>query len=244
MQVLIIAAGKGTRLRDLSFSKPLAPLLELPLLSQVMNRYRKAGINDFVIVGGWEGEKLQAFLKDYQQEHSRDSSPLNIKYLHMHNWEGGNGLSALRAKGEIKAPFLLGMCDHVLHPNLITGMINYKMAEDCQVALGIDYQIKNPHNDIDDATKVKCQNGLIDEIGKELSVYDAFDTGIFKCRAGFFTALKQSAEKGDESLSGGMRLLAIEKKAAIVDVTNNLWIDVDDNIAHEKAKCLINSGQL
>ena len=54
MKALIIAAGEGKRIRDVSknLPKPLTPLLGLSLIERVILSAKSAGINDFVIVLG------------------------------------------------------------------------------------------------------------------------------------------------------------------------------------------------
>ena len=56
MKCLIIAAGRGNRLASNGESKPLVPLLGLPLIERTILTARKGGINDFYVVTGYEGE--------------------------------------------------------------------------------------------------------------------------------------------------------------------------------------------
>jgi len=50
MKCLIIAAGKGSRLKKISDSKPLTPILGVPLIERVIRSAIKAGANDFYVV--------------------------------------------------------------------------------------------------------------------------------------------------------------------------------------------------
>ncbi len=62
MKAIILAAGMGTRLGKYTQGKPKC-MLEFrgkPLLQWQVGALRKAGINDIVVVGGYEAEKLQA----------------------------------------------------------------------------------------------------------------------------------------------------------------------------------------
>jgi choline kinase len=88
--------------------------------------------------------------------------------------------------------------------------------------------MQNPHVDIDDVTKVYCQDGMITEIGKSISVFNAFDTGVFWCTNAIFDAIEKSiSENGDDSLSGGIRVLAAAKHMRSCDIGDRTWIDVD-----------------
>ena len=59
---VIIAAGQGTRLRKRGKCKPLIPLLGVPLIERIIRNASQSGINDFVIIVGYEADKLTAFL--------------------------------------------------------------------------------------------------------------------------------------------------------------------------------------
>jgi len=66
MKALILAAGRGERFRPFTDEspKPLIPLLGRPLIERVILAVREAGIKDLIIVTGYLGEKLRAFLDD------------------------------------------------------------------------------------------------------------------------------------------------------------------------------------
>jgi Predicted sugar nucleotidyltransferases len=68
---------------------------------------------------------------------------------------------------------------------------------------------------MDDATKVKTVDHEIELIGKDLSNYDGIDTGIFICNPVLFDVLEQSISKGDDGLSGGIKILAQRHKNEI-----------------------------
>jgi 1L-myo-inositol 1-phosphate cytidylyltransferase len=107
------------------------------------------------------------------------------------------------------------------------------------VILAVDSRIVNhPTADLDDVTKVRVEGGAIRDIGKELTEYNAFDTGIFLCTPALFGALEESFRDGDYSLSGGIRVLASRGKARVFDVGDALWIDVDDSPAYARAEAL------
>ncbi|VAV87829.1 hypothetical protein MNBD_ALPHA06-1178, partial [hydrothermal vent metagenome] len=59
---LIVAAGKGTRLKGLGDSKPLVTLAGVPLIEHAMHAAARNGVEQFVVVTGYQAEPLQAFL--------------------------------------------------------------------------------------------------------------------------------------------------------------------------------------
>jgi mannose-1-phosphate guanylyltransferase len=66
MKALILAAGKGTRLRPLTdyIPKPMVPLHGKPLLEWVMLQLRAYGIRDFVIAISYLAEQIENYFGD------------------------------------------------------------------------------------------------------------------------------------------------------------------------------------
>ncbi len=237
MKCLIVAAGTGSRLRDKGESKPLIMLAGSPLIERVIKNARIGGVREFVIVSGYRGEELRLFLDDLAMRE-------NLKINHVINdeWERPNGISVYVAHELIKGDFLLSMCDHLVDPEIISDIINHQVQDDT-VTLCVDYNITNPMIDMEDVTRLKCTADKISNIGKMIEDYNAFDTGIFKCTQIMFKALKASADKGDESISGAMNMLGAWGKARTFDIQGKLWLDVDDPAAFEKAQKLISQGK-
>jgi len=231
MKCLIIAAGQGRRLSAKGDSKPLIPLLGLPLIERVILTANKAGLTDFYVVTGYNGEKLRCFL-------DRFSLRRNIKITHITNeeWEKENGISVLKAKNMLEENFILLMSDHIFDESILVKLKDRKIADD-EVILVVDYNIKaNELVDVDDATKVIVKNNKIVDIGKNIKKYNAWDTGIFLCSPAIFSAIEESSGNDDASLTGGVRVLAKKGKAKILDVKDGFWIDVDDEGAFKKAE--------
>ena len=234
MKCLIIAAGEGSRLSHRGDSKPLVPLLELPLIERVILNAKGVGITDFYIVTGYNGEKLRNHLDQFAQ--NRD---LKITLLINNQWKKENGLSVLAAKKEINENFILLMSDHIFDKSILEDLMQENVA-DGEIILAVDYNLKNKIVDIDDVTKVLVDDkGRIVNIGKNIKEYNAYDTGIFLCSPAIFEALEESSDNGDTSLSAGIKILAKQKKSRVFDIKGKYWIDVDDENAFKKAENIL-----
>lgn len=66
MKVIIPVAGAGTKLRPHTYTQPkaLIPLAGKTILSIIIDQLREAGINDFVFIIGYLGEKIQDYVKE------------------------------------------------------------------------------------------------------------------------------------------------------------------------------------
>ncbi|MBA7517545.1 Bifunctional IPC transferase and DIPP synthase [subsurface metagenome] len=225
MKCLIIASGEGTRLVSKASLKPLAFLMGMPLIARVILLARKAGLDDFCVVTGYNGKRLSDYLKSFSKKRN-----IKITCLHNDEWKKENGISVLRAAGTINDNFILLMSDHIFNKNIIEILKNRKIHND-EVVLAIDSNIKrNKFVDKKDATKVFVKDKKILDIGKNLKEYNAYDTGIFLCTPAIFKAIEQSSKRGDTSLSGGIKLLAKRGKVKTCDIDGNYWIDVDDAV--------------
>jgi CDP-L-myo-inositol myo-inositolphosphotransferase len=90
---------------------------------------------------------------------------------------------------------------------------------------------------MEDVTRVKVKDGKILDIGKGLTDFNGFDTGIFLCTTAIFKALERSTKQdGDITLSGAVKILAAEGKAKTFEISGRFWIDVDDPAAFRRAE--------
>jgi CDP-L-myo-inositol myo-inositolphosphotransferase len=234
MKCLIIAAGKGSRLQQRGDSKPLVPILGVPLIERVIRTAMEAGAEEFYVVIGYQGERVRLFL-----ERLAERLAIRITPLVNDDWDKDNGLSVLKARGHLQDPFLLLMADHLFEPSLVRTMTTLTLPRE-EIALAVDSDICNPLVDMGDVTRVKMGDGKIHDISKELADFNGFDTGVFLCSPAIFRALEQSKENGDSSLSGAVRILAAKGHAKAIP-TSDFWIDVDDPQSFQKAeKALLN----
>ena len=65
MKAIIPVAGAGTKLRPLTYTQPkaLIPMAGKTILSVIIDQLREGGVDDFVFVIGYLGEKIQRYLE-------------------------------------------------------------------------------------------------------------------------------------------------------------------------------------
>lgn len=238
MKCLIVAAGQGTRLRGKGPVKPLIRLKGVALLERVVTRARTAGVEQFVVVTGYRGAQVREALDAMAAREG-----IGITHAVNENWERANGVSVLTAKPLLREPFLLTMCDHLVDADILRGLMSVAVQPQT-VTLAVDFNIRGSINDLEDVTRVKCQDGRIERVGKVIRDFNAIDTGVFLCTPIMFDALEASQAAGDDSISGAMNVLAQWDKARAFDIHNRLWLDVDDPVAFGKAEDLLEAGRL
>lgn len=233
LHALILAAGKGSRLQVKGPSKPLMPVLGVPLIERTLRPLNAAGIQDFHVVSGYLGENVRQFLDEL-------ATRIDVRIRHIENprWSEGNAISVLAAREYLSSdePFLLAMCDHLVEPRVIHELISHPPGTG-EVVLAVDRQLDNPLVDLADVTRVRSFDDKIIEIGKGLTEFDGFDIGFFSCTPALFDAIEQSIEaSADDSLSGAIQQLATQGKAQMLDASGRFWIDVDTPRAVSQAE--------
>ena len=235
---MIVAAGQGVRLRNGVELKPLVHLAGTPLIEHVVRRSRLAGIDEFVVVGGYKGAELRAALDGLSLRND-----VEITYVDNPEWQRANGVSLIQTRDYLDGAFVLTMCDHLFDPALLRGLLDAPRRPD-SVSLAVDYKITDAVHDPHDVTRVCCTDGRITSIGKHLDVFNCFDTGVFLCDRSMFGALAESQQGGDDSISGAMRVLAPRGAAFGHDIGDKRWIDVDDLAAFASAQSMLDAGLL
>jgi NDP-sugar pyrophosphorylase family protein len=233
MKALILAAGDGSRLRPLTdeIPKPLVPLEGVPLIERIVLSAKEAGINEFLVVLGYLGDRLKEELGNGKKHGVR------IEYVENGEWEKANGVSVYKAGQVLKENFILLMGDHIFDPRTLSIFKDFKIsAEEC--ALCVDYNIDDIF-DIDDATKVEVDDGKIRRIGKDLRRYNAMDTGMFLCSPYLFDVLEENIKKGRYSLSESIQTLADQDLMKAYDKKGSFWFDLDTTEDLERAKSLL-----
>ena len=230
--LVILAAGMGSRIRvaGQESPKPLVQVGGLPLLKRTILTARKAGVENFVVILGYERDLIKNVLCD-----DADLMSLKIDWVDHERFDLKNGVSVLQAQPYVDGEFFLTMADHVVDPSIYTHLNQCNFKGD--LALAVDYKIDDTF-DMDDATKVKVgSNNQIVEIDKSLTDFDAIDTGVFRCTPKLFSALDVFyKDHGDVSLSQGVKVLADQGKAYVVDIKKAWWQDVDDLSTRDEAE--------
>jgi len=222
---VILAAGKGTRLRAAGddLPKPLHTVGGVPLIKRTIRTLARAGVTRVVVVTGFGAELVQQALEQ-DPEYAR--AGVTIELAHNADFDKANGISVLVGGAALPGPFLLSMADHLYTP-AIAARVGAQDLDVADLYLATDPRIAQVL-DLDDATKVRSDGVRILEIGKAIPAYDRIDCGVFAVTRALLDALAQvRAETGDCSLTDGVRRLAQRGRARIADIGDEAWQDVD-----------------
>lgn len=120
MQVILLAAGKGRRLEPLTkiMSKPMAPILNVPILKRIFDSFYVAGIRDFIIVKSQEDEKIE----EYFDRHAPTDS--KIKFVDQIIVNGSAGAVTM-AEQLVNDNFIVSAGDSLMEDSFIEKFVSY-----------------------------------------------------------------------------------------------------------------------
>ncbi|MBI2338753.1 MAG: NTP transferase domain-containing protein [Deltaproteobacteria bacterium] len=237
-KALVIAAGSGSRLSqgENDIPKPLRKVAGLPLIKRIILSAKKAGITEFIVVVGYQKEKIiQALSRE--DLGGRPGLGVKIEFIENPEWQKSNGISVLAAREAIRENFVLLMSDHIFDPRTLERLRDVRLGANGAV-LAVDSNLGSVF-DMDDATKVLVEKDQVIAIDKKLSQYNAVDTGMFLATPDLFEALEEVKKEGDCSLSDGIRLLASRSRMGAFDIGDAYWQDVDTPTSLKQAEKIL-----
>ncbi len=217
---VVLLAGAGSRLSTARgpLPKPLVPVHGRPLIAYVLHALATVGVRTIHAVVGANADDVVRGAMECLPD------GLRLNRIDNPHWQMQNGVSVLCAASAIDRPFFLTMGDHLFEARILHRLLDIAARE--HLSLAVDRKIDGVF-DLDDATKVRTEGRAITAIGKDLSEFDAIDTGVFLCSPLVFTYFERAKVQGDCSLSSGVELMAREHKADAIDIGGAWWQDVD-----------------
>ncbi|MFH1874559.1 MAG: NTP transferase domain-containing protein [Pseudomonadota bacterium] len=221
MKALILAAGLGSRLGDLTNNKPkaLTKVAGKELISYVLDFLDHEQITQKAVVTGYQADKLKAYIQTHSAETQILFNP-NFKLGSIYTLE--TGLSFL------DDDFLLINVDHIYPKRMLTSILNK--------AHGITAICDFDRTLVADDMKIKLANNSLLNIKKTLTDYDGGYIGMTYCAAthiGIYKEAIQETKKihGDLApVEWVLQTLANKQhKISICDVSGFGWLEVDNN---------------
>ena len=168
MEMIIVAAGQGTRLRPLTNDKPkcMVEYNSKPIINYILEVAKECNIQDIAIVNGYKKEVLENHLRDK-----------NITFFTNHNFDTTNMVSTLfKAKEFMNDDIIISYADIIYKKEILDKLINSQDNFSVVVDEGWkelwSLRMENP---LDDAETLKVQDGNIVELGKKPNSYSEIE---------------------------------------------------------------------
>ncbi len=161
-KAIILAAGRGSRMKRLTAKKPkcLVMLKGKPLIEWQLNALRKGGIQDIALVSGYQAKKLQ---------------PFNLKTFNNPRWKKTNMVSSLMCADKWLSRYtcIISYSDIVYSEQAVKSLLKSKG----NVSISYDKNWfnlwkKRFNNPLDDAETFKIKNGVLLEIGNKTDKFE------------------------------------------------------------------------
>jgi len=230
MKAIILAAGKGTRLNGHDLKpKCLFEVGGQTLLARQVEALREAGINEIVIVLGFEAERI------------RDLYEHTASFVINSRFEDTSSLYSLwLAREHLRDGFVVLNCDVLFHPQLLTRLLSSPFED----ALLIDLVDKNNNHLGDEEMKIKLKDGLVVDISKDMepAEADGENVGIVKFSA---EGASRLVEEMDVLIASGRlrewaprAFLAFARRFPLhaISTAEYPWIEIDFPEDYRRAK--------
>jgi dTDP-glucose pyrophosphorylase len=214
LPVIIMAGGKGTRLKPLTnvLPKPLIPIGEKTFVEEIMDRFVACGCHNFYLSINYKAELIRYYFenlqnKDYCIEYFQEGKPLGTAgSLHLLN-------------GKIQSTFFVSNCDIIIDQDYheILKYHRENKNEITTVAALKNYSI--PYG-----TLTTRENGLLDRIEEKPEI-------VFKINTGFYILEPHLLNEIPENKFFHITYL-IEKlqqenrRVGVFPVSEKSWIDI------------------
>ncbi len=221
MKALILAAGFGSRLKQLTQDrhKVLINVGGAPLIDYPIRALMSLGVTDIGVVVGHRAEEVSDFLGDHY--------PF-VETIQNDNFDGGNAFSVLAGERFVgREPFLVCMGDHAVSAGIVSPLVT-QSEDDCILCVDYSASLSSQTND---ATRVLIDtHGYVERIGKELSRWNAIDTGVFRMTPDVFPVIRtlSSVHGTDVTMTDLVLRMGDEGEYfSTRDVSGSFWADVD-----------------
>lgn len=229
MQVVILAAGDGTRLAD-SQKRPkvLVEVAGLSLLERSLATMYELGVREFVVVTGYRGELVAEFISKNGLDRR-----YSITLAHNPRWEDGNAHSVLAARGLVRDRFLVAMGDHIYDPQTLKGLLRVR-------GDFVGVFDSSPLNiDLAEATKAQSQRGHVRKVSRRLRAFQYADAGLFICSERIFPVIEKCLREGKDTWNAVKQEWVQEHDLHIYDLAGGFWLEIDTPQDLQKAEGLI-----
>lgn len=180
MQAIIMAAGKGSRLGNITQDKPksFVEINGIKLLEYNIAMLHEYGIKDIVVVTGYKTEKIEQLCKNYE----------GIRCVFNPFYESVNVLGSFYiGQSYINDDFIYMHADTLCSPVILKKLLNKK----ADMVLPIDFKICD-----EEAMKVRVVDDIVIDISKkiEYSISDGEFIGIAKISKNVLSDVKNATK--------------------------------------------------
>jgi len=220
MEAVIMAGGQGHRLRPLTESvpKPMLPVGDKPLMEQIIEQLKTAGINRVYVTTHYKGEVIVDHFGDGEQ------LGINIEYLNEDQPLGTAG--ALRLMEKPRGPMLVVNGDVLTHVNY-KAMLHFHQDHGSDLTVGVrQYDVQIPYG------VLECDGHRVQGVREKPAYYFFVNAGIYLLEPSVFQYLRD----GPSDMTEVMETLIEAGRTIVSFPILEYWLDIGRPDDYEKAR--------
>jgi NDP-sugar pyrophosphorylase family protein len=172
MKAVLLAGGRGVRLRPLTYTipKPLLPVGEKPILEEIIERLKAQGFGEFIIAVGYRAELIETYFRDGAQLGVR------IEYVREEQALGTAGpLGLVRARCDLRRDEpLLAMNGDILTALDTRRVLEFHARGGFEMTVATrEFRLQHPYG------VIRTEGDRITEIVEKPAVTDIVSAGIY-----------------------------------------------------------------
>ncbi|NVM01870.1 MAG: NTP transferase domain-containing protein [Candidatus Helarchaeota archaeon] len=223
MKALLLCAGKGTRLRPFTFTRPkhLLPIVGKPLIKHIIDGLKAAGIKDIIILIGY----LDKLIKEYLGDGSEFG--VNIEFVNQDDPKGTAQAVGLAEEIIGSEPFFMQYGDVLISADVYISIIK-------------KFEKKKPHSilsvySVEDPSKYGVIAKENDKVKKIIEKPDPgsaptnlANAGVYIFSHDIFNAIKRTklSKRNEYEITDSIQML-IDDDFEIIDFEiNSIWKDI------------------
>lgn len=223
MKAVILAAGKGTRLHPITLTRPkhLVPVGGKPIIDNVLNALKNAGINEVVFVVNYMSEPLQKYLGD------GTNYGMRFEYTVQQQLRGTADAASF-AEPFVKETFLLTYGDWLTTPNAISTVLQTHEKEKPVATMGV-VPVERPEHYGIVKLKDSYVKSIIEKPRRDEAPTNLANAGIYILSPEIFEAIKHTkpSPRGELEITDAFTFLLEEgQKIAAAIISGSELFDV------------------
>lgn len=214
LPVVIMAGGKGSRLRPLTnvLPKPLIPIGDQTMLEDIMDRFVESGCHDFYISVNYKAETIKQYFQHLQ------NPQYNISYFQEEKPLGTAGSLHL-LKDKIKSTFFVSNCDIIIDEDYAE-ILRYHIQNGNEIT--VVAALKNyaiPYGTLETGS-----SGLLQSIHEKPDITFKINTGMYILEPHLINEIPENEFYHITSLID--KLIKDGRKVGVFPINEGSWTDI------------------
>jgi bifunctional UDP-N-acetylglucosamine pyrophosphorylase/glucosamine-1-phosphate N-acetyltransferase len=218
----ILAAGDSTRMRPLSDNRPkhLLPIAGKPLIFHTLDALKDAGIEEVLIVFGYQGQILKEAIE------AHDWGKMAVSYIHQDKRMGTAHAASYAKKFAGKDDILLVYGDVLVGPETFEKLIEQHKKANTSLTLSV-FPVEDPSAYGVVAVEGKVVKDLIEKPKEDQMVSNLVNAGVYAAGPELWDAIAKTkkSDRGEYEITDSIMMLVLMGKVGAFTI-ETWWIDV------------------